>query len=74
MLLWVSRFCDARVAGQLRRIGKCIHPASINSKYRTPNFRTKPLLVCSFSFLLLTNNFFLLVLQGGFKIEIEDSK
>lgn len=23
MLLWVSRFCDARVAGQLRRIGEC---------------------------------------------------
>jgi hypothetical protein len=22
MLLWVSRFCDARVAGQLRRIGE----------------------------------------------------
>jgi hypothetical protein len=24
MLLWVSRFCDARVSGQLRRIGELL--------------------------------------------------
>ena len=43
MLLWVSRFCDARVAGQLRRIGELSPYFSFNTMKHLPKFMTSDL-------------------------------